>query len=68
MNDLKDSISDEHPETSEPSRSERERKKRGKQALHEQIVAFAGAAAGTKLDLDPDLEQASLDHLALESE
>ena len=35
-----------------------------KRARHEQIAAFASASAGTRLDLDPDLEQASLDHLA----
>ena len=44
-------------------------KEQRKRERHEQIVAFATAAAGTDLDLDPDLEQASLEHLAeLEAE
>ncbi len=39
-------------------------KEQQKRVRHEKIAAFASATAGTRLDLDPDLEQASLDHLA----
>jgi hypothetical protein len=30
---------------------------------HQQIVAYAAEAAGTPLDLDPDLEAAGIEHL-----
>jgi hypothetical protein len=33
-------------------------------ARHRAIAAFAAESAGTKLDLDPDLEAASAEHLA----
>ena len=32
-------------------------------ARHEAIAAYAAQVAGTKLDLDPDLESAGIDHL-----
>lgn len=35
-----------------------------KQALHREIAAFAERHKDTPLDLDPDLEQTSLEHLA----
>ena len=37
---------------------------RRKVARHEAIAAFASAHAGTPLDLDTDLEAASIDHLS----
>lgn len=37
-----------------------------KQRLHEEIAAFAKAAAGTDLDLDEELEQAGIDSLLAE--
>lgn len=35
-----------------------------RQAVQEAITAYALAAAGTRDDLDPELEAASLEHLA----
>ena len=35
-----------------------------RKARHDAIAAFAVAAAGTPLDLDDDLEAASIEHLA----
>ena len=32
-------------------------------AVHEAIASYASEAAGTKADLDPELEAAGLDHL-----
>ncbi len=37
--------------------------KRRREALRQEIAAYATAVAGTGQDLDPDLEEASLDHL-----
>ncbi|MFI5402774.1 MAG: hypothetical protein ACHQ1G_07555 [Planctomycetota bacterium] len=37
-------------------------------ALHESIAAYASANAGTKADLDADLEAAGIDHLREGSE
>ncbi|HXK04868.1 MAG TPA: hypothetical protein VMS37_20870 [Verrucomicrobiae bacterium] len=34
-----------------------------RKARHDAIAAFAQEAAGTRLDLDPELEAAGLDHL-----
>lgn len=34
-----------------------------RRARHEAIAAYAAQVAGTKLDLDPDLESAGIDHL-----
>lgn len=34
-----------------------------KAARHDAIAAFAAACAGTPMDLDPDLEAASVEHL-----
>jgi hypothetical protein len=42
-------------------------RQRRKQRLHEEVVAFARAAAGTELDLDQDLEQAGLEALEPET-
>jgi len=34
-----------------------------RKARHEAIAAFAAKAAGTELDLDPELESAGIEHL-----
>jgi len=34
-----------------------------RRARHEAIVAYASKVAGTKMDLDPDLESAAVEHL-----
>jgi predicted transcriptional regulator len=39
-------------------------KERAARQLHASIAAYAAAAAGTKDDLDPDLESAAIQHLA----
>ena len=36
---------------------------RQRKALHDEISAYAAATAGTRNDLDPDLEAAALKHL-----
>jgi hypothetical protein len=35
-----------------------------RKARHDQIAAYAADMAGTRLDLDPDLEAAGIEHLA----
>ena len=37
---------------------------RRKRELHQAIAEYAAEMAGTPMDLDPDLEEASLEHLA----
>lgn len=39
-------------------------RRRRREALHEEIAAYARRAAGTAADLDPELEESALDDLA----